>query len=68
MYERKTEWVILCRINYLNMVECKNELNATNFMLNDELGNEIKCVYFENPLEPGPSNLEVDKYYSFSKG
>jgi len=41
----------MCRINYLNKVECRDGLFAKNFMLTDERGDEIKCVYFENPLD-----------------
>lgn len=39
LYEKKSNWVILCRINYLNKVECNNGLTANNFMLADEKGN-----------------------------
>ena len=46
LYERRAGWVILCRVNYINKVECQNGLYANNFMLSDEEGDEIKCVYF----------------------
>ena len=37
-------------------------------MLSDEEGDEIKCVYFENPLDDEKDKLETGKYYSFSDG
>lgn len=46
-----SDWVILCRVNYINKVECQNGLYANNFMIEDEEGDEIKCCYFENPLD-----------------
>ena len=46
LYERRAGWVLLCRVNYTNKVECATGLFANNFMLSDEEGDEIKCVYF----------------------
>ena len=68
LYERRAGWVLLCRVNYINKVECANGLFANNFMLSDEEGDEIKCVYFENPLDDEKDKLETGKYYSFSDG
>ena len=31
-----SDWVILCRVNYINKVECQNGLYANNFMIEDE--------------------------------
>lgn len=38
LYERSTGWVILCRVNYLSIVECNNGLFAANFNISDESG------------------------------
>lgn len=35
LYERRSGWVILCRVNYINRVECSSGLFANNFMLSD---------------------------------
>jgi hypothetical protein len=37
-------------------------------MLTDQKGDEIKCVYFENPLDGEEENLEIGRYYTFSGG
>ena len=50
LYERATGWVILGRVNYMSSVECQNGLFAANFILADETGNEMKCVYFVGDL------------------
>ena len=46
LYERATGWMILCRVNYLSVVACQNQMFAANFIISDEQGSEMKCVYF----------------------
>ena len=57
LHESMNDWVILCRVNYINKVECSNGLFANNFMIEDEEGDEIKCCYFENPLDEEKKKL-----------
>ena len=68
LYERATGWVILGRVNYMSIVECQNGLFAANFILADETGNEMKCVYFVGDLEQVRQNLVIGSYYLFSGG
>lgn len=43
-------------------------MHAVNFVLQDENGDEIKCVYFESSLEKAKEMLKVGKYYLFAGG
>jgi hypothetical protein len=68
LYEFKTDWSIVCRVNYLNKVECNTGNIAYNFMLSDKFDDEIKCVYFERPFDEEGIMLEVGQYYTFTGG
>jgi hypothetical protein len=68
LFEFKTDWSIVCRVNYLNKVECNTGNTAYNFMLSDKFGDEIKCVYFERPFDEEGFMLEVGQYYTFAGG
>jgi hypothetical protein len=68
LYERSTGWVLLCRVNYMSIVECQNGLFAVNFIMCDECGNEMKCVYFVGDVQTARDTLTIGGYYLFSGG
>lgn len=68
LYERSSGWVILCRVNYMNIVECQNGLFAANFIISDQAGSEMKCVYFVADCETAKETLSIGGYYLFTGG
>ena len=68
LYERSTGWTLLCRVNYLSIVECQNGLFAGNFIISDESGAEMKCVYFVADEQTARDSLVIGNYYYLSGG
>lgn len=59
--------MILCRVNYLSVVACQNQMFAANFIISDEQGTEMKCVYFVSDAET-TKDLSIGNYYFLSGG
>lgn len=52
----------------MSIVQCQNGLFAANFILSDEAGGEIKCVYFVSDIDQAKLTLAIGKCYFFSGG